>query len=305
MASQSKSANAKTPAFSPETAKLRETDWAVVATTDFDAEHAYRLAGLESYIDAGQWAAAARNSGDATRRRSGAMQVVVVVDTVYATFQLEEIIHELRDFAVAIELSPWGYLFSYIKVFSDRPECVLPDRSDITMATHCLRSYARHVADVARRRHVQVLGEQPVDTELPFTGDTRVVAADLLQVPRGRITERGVRDNIRIVLRHITAVLDDTGGGESANVGSDTTLAELARAQLWQWVHHETGVLDSGHIITATLFETWLTEEVTQLAAQESVPGDDLEQAARLLDDLTRADKLAPFLPDEAYRRDH
>lgn len=259
MPSRGEIAHDKPLAFAPETADLRAAEWTVAS----DPEN----------------------------------PVTIVVDSLRKTFGLEELLHAERDSAVAIDLDPEGYLFSYIQSFQDHPECVLPDRADITWSTHCLRSFARHVLDVAVRRGANVeapFGDEPI---LFLAGDERVVAEDLLQVPRGRITEKGMRENIRTVLQGVAAIL----AGGAPEVGASTI--ELCRAQLWQWVQRETGVLDTGRIITAELFNAWLDEELA------ATPGADaaceprhLQEAARILGDMTLAAALAPSLVEEAYR---
>ena len=78
---------------------------------------------------------------------------------------------------------------------------------------------------------------------------------------------------------------------------------ELCRAQLWQWVHLETGVLDTGRIITLELFDTWLGEElaIAEATAETFEPGQ-LRRAAELLAGTTHSVTLAQSLVDEAYR---
>ena len=260
MQSPDETGDDKRPAFPVDAAGIRDSDWTVVG-------------------------------------QDGA--TVIVVDSLDKTFGLEELLYEQRDTAVTLKLEPDAYLLSYIMTFSTRPECILPDRADMTYSTHCLRSYMRHVLDVAGRRNVQVQGAPEQDVDPFLAGDERVVAEDLLQVPRGRITENGVRDNIRIVLQGTIDLL-----AARDTVQSLSTI-ELCRAQLWQWVHHETGVLDTGRIISTALFDAWLEEERAALAGKASASPVDarhLEQAASLLANLTHAETLAPSLADEAYR---
>jgi len=250
----------KLPSFSPDTAGIRQADWTVAT-------------------------------------RKGAAATTIVVDSVAKTFGLEELLHQHRDASVALEIDPDGYLFSFIQICSDRPECILPDRADMTYSTHCLRSYARYVHDVAKRRGA-VVGAAPDDSlGLFLESDEPVVAEDLLQVPRGRITEQGVRLNIGTVLRGVAALL------ATGTPPENRSEIELCRAQLWQCVQHETGVLDTGRIVTPVLFANWLDEELA--ATKASAPAAEsghLEQAAALLQELTGEAELAPSLVDEAYR---
>ena len=244
----------------------------------------------ENAVRDSEWQVAAAGQGD---------PVVIVVDTLEKTFGLEELLHEVRDRAVTLQLDPDGFLFSYIRTFSDRPDCVLPDRSDMTYSTHCLHSYVRHVLDVAARRKAEVLDAPTVGLDLFLTGDQPVVAEDLLQVPHGRITEAGMRENIRIAIDGVAALLTAPRDEKTPA----TSRAELARTQLWQWLQHETGVLDSGRIITAELFDEWLGEELAALIEEEREPkAASLQKASRVLGEMTRSADLAPDLAAEAYR---
>lgn len=298
MLSRGKVGIVRKPCFLPETVAIRESDWTVAPPKCFDHARAFRLTGLEGYLAARDWVAAESASRDAAGD-AGVVSVIVVVDTLAATFEADEILHELRAMAVALELSPKGYLFNFVKTFSTHPECVLPDRADLTLSTQCLRSYVRYVIETAGRRNALVLNADDYKIEPSFAGDERITAADLLQVPRGRITEEGVRDNIRLVLQQLVT---SSAGQET---GAAITETELARAQLWQWVHHETGVLDSGRIITKERFDDWLAQELATLTTEtgaDSASAKLLQVAATRLRDITHADAIAPALVERAYR---
>lgn len=241
--------------------------------------------------------AAIRDAAWTVAADAGGEPATIVVDSLDKTFRLEELLHAGRDRNQSVVLDPDGYLFDYIRTFSDRPECVLPDRADMTSSTHCLRSYTRHVLDVASRRGARIDAPDGDEPGLFLIGDERVVAEDLLQVPRGRITEQGMRQNIQLVLRAVAAILDGDPPAERAST------IELCRAQLWQWVRHETGVLDTGRIITPELFERWLAEELAAAKASDTdVDAASLEAAAELLQRVTVTAALTPSLVDEAYR---
>ena len=247
-------------AFSPDTADIREADWTVANDASAEA-------------------------------------VTLAVDSLASTFGLEEMLHAARDKSVSLQLDPDSYLFSYIQAFSDRPECVLPDRADMTYATHCLRSFSRHALDVATRRGATVTTSLDDEPGTFLADDERIVAEDLLQVPRGRITEHGMRENIRLVLENVALIL----AGEQPAAGLSTI--ELCRAQLWQWVRHDTGVLDTGRIVTPELFRTWLAEDLEVLQqGGDSAAAEHGARAAALLDDMSCAAQLGASLVEEAYR---
>jgi malate synthase len=237
---------------------------------------------------------------------------------------------------------------------------VLPDRAEITMATHFLRSYSQLVIKTCHRRKAYAIGgmaaqipikndeqangeamakvradkerevgdghdgtwvahpalvslameifdeHMPTDNQLDkLREDVHVSAADLLQVVKGKITEAGLRDNISIAVQYMAAWLGGNGCVPLNNLMEDAATAEISRAQVWQWVHHETGVLDEGRNVSYVLFKTLLGEELEKI--RENV-GDEYfnignyQHAAELMDQITADDHFAPFLTTVAYQ---
>ncbi len=270
------------PGFPAETAHVRAAEWRVAQAPPGSRLAITNITGLQGYSDAAESVREVITASNGSDPANTAISVVV--DSVQACFEAEEILYELRDFVAGLTASPIGYLLSFVRTFSDAPECVMPDRRDITPATPCIDAYLRHLGDLCARRGALLTSDvEPVFKV--FADESRVEAADLLQVPRGRITESGMRRNIDLVLRFL-----------AADTGSDARVeAEFARAQLWQWVRHDTGVLDSGRIINAGFFETLLGEERDRLA--ESIEPARLDKAEKLLRDLTLAEDLADTMP--------
>jgi malate synthase len=135
--------------------------------------------------------------------------------------------------------------------------------------------------------------------------DDRIAAADLLQVPRGKITEAGLRDNINIAVQYMASWLDGNGCVPLNNLMEDAATAEISRAQVWQWVHHETGVIDEGRNITYGWFKALLREEtdkIRQSVGDEHFNRSSYRAAARLMDHITSQNEFVPFLTLEAYR---
>lgn len=149
--------------------------------------------------------------------------------------------------------------------------------------------FSRHVAG---RRRLECAGN-----------DIDVSAGDLLQVVRGRITEGGLRENIHIALKYLASWLGGNGWVPIHNQMAEAATAEIARAQLWQWTHHATGVLDEGRNITLELFSKLLDEELVKVRA--GIPDGacaDVERAAALLAQLTSSDALVPFMTAAACK---
>jgi malate synthase len=134
--------------------------------------------------------------------------------------------------------------------------------------------------------------------------DVHISAADLLQVVKGKITEAGLRDNINVAVQYMAAWLGGNGCVPLNNLMEDAATAEISRAQVWQWVHHATGVLDEGRNITYDLFKSLLREEmgkIQELVGKSAFDNGHYRRAAHLLDKITQQDSFAPFLTSVAY----
>ncbi len=134
--------------------------------------------------------------------------------------------------------------------------------------------------------------------------EVNVSAADLLQVVKGKITEAGLRNNINVAVQYMAAWLGGNGCVPLNNLMEDAATAEISRAQLWQWVHHETGVLDEGRNVTYGLFKSLMREEMGKIRTEvgdSAFENGHYRRAAQLLDDITQNDSFAPFLTTVAY----
>jgi malate synthase len=102
----------------------------------------------------------------------------------------------------------------------------------------------------------------------------------------------------------MTAWLDGNGCVPINNLMEDAATAEISRAQLWQWVHHETGILDEGRNITYEYFKGLLAEEMDKIrgaVGAERFEAGSYRRAAELFDRITKQDEFAPFLTLVAY----
>ena len=128
-------------------------------------------------------------------------------------------------------------------------------------------------------------------------------AADLLRVPEGQITEAGLKQNVAVGLGYVEAWLRGIGCVPLFNLMEDAATAEISRAQLWQWVHHNAKLTD-GRTVDAALVESMIDEE---LRRQENAVDQEryaaYEKAANLMRDLVRAPRFIEFLTVPAYQR--
>jgi malate synthase len=319
----------------------------------------FYLPKLESHLEARLWNDVFNAAQDSLAIPRGTIRATVLVETILAAFEMEEILYELREHAAGLNAGRWDYLFSVIKNFRDRPEFVLPDRGQLTMSVPFMRAYTELLVRTCHRRGAHAIGGMaafipsrrdaevnanafarvredkgreasdgydgawvahpdlvPVVQEVfdeALAGrphqkerqreDVRVTAKDLLdvRVPGGRITEAGLRSDVSVALQYLEAWLRGSGAVAINNMMEDTATAEIARAQLWQWIRH--GVrTERGEQVTLDRVRALLREEVARL--QLAASGDNrLADAAELLEDLVAAREFPEFLTLGAYEK--
>ena len=86
------------------------------------------------------------------------MRATVLIETILAAYEMDEILYELRDHAAGLNAGRWDYLFSIIKNFRDRPEFLLPDRSQLTMTVPFMRAYTELLVQTCHRRGAHAIG---------------------------------------------------------------------------------------------------------------------------------------------------
>ncbi|HEX9926524.1 MAG TPA: malate synthase A [Anaerolineae bacterium] len=129
--------------------------------------------------------------------------------------------------------------------------------------------------------------------------EVSVSAQDLLNtnIAGGKITEAGVRTNVRVALQYLAAWFDGNGAAAINNLMEDTATAEISRAQLWQWLYHR-AKLDDGRAFSKELYEQIRTEELAQLGDSNLY-----QKAAEVLDTLILSEDFVEFLTYLAYPR--
>jgi malate synthase len=88
----------------------------------------------------------------------GTIRATVLIETILAAFEMDEILYELREHSAGLNCGRWDYIFSFIKRFRNRPEMVLPDRAQVTMTTHFMRSYSLLAIKTCHRRGAPAIG---------------------------------------------------------------------------------------------------------------------------------------------------
>ena len=118
----------------------------------------FYLPKLESHFEARLWNDVFEFAQDVVGLPRGTIRATVLVETIYAAFEMEEILYELREHAAGLNAGRWDYLFSLIKAFRTRKEFVLPDRSQLTMAVPFMRAYAKRLVQVCHRHGAHAIG---------------------------------------------------------------------------------------------------------------------------------------------------
>ena len=118
----------------------------------------FYLPKLESHLEARLWNSIFLHAQARLGLPKGTIRATVLIETILAAFEMDEILYELRDHSAGLNCGRWDYIFSFIKKFAEDPNCVLPDRGQVTMTTHFLRSYSRLLIATCHRRGIHAMG---------------------------------------------------------------------------------------------------------------------------------------------------
>jgi len=317
------------------------------------------LPKLENHLEARLWNDVFNFAQDELGIPRGTIRATVLIETILASFEMDEILYELREHSSGLNCGRWDYIFSYIKKFQAHPEYILPDRSLVTMECHFLSSYVELLIQICHRRGTHAMGGMAA--QIPIRNDAKaneealekvrhdklrevkaghdgtwvahpglvpvakeifdkympepnqitkprkdhpITPNDLLEVPKGEITEKGLRWNIDVGLQYLWSWLRGNGCVPIYNLMEDAATAEICRAQIWQWVRHGARMND-GKTVTAALVKQIIRDRVSELQAgepQNQASGDGrLQQAGKLLDDLATSKEFPEFLTLASY----
>ncbi|WP_034340371.1 malate synthase A [Deinococcus misasensis] len=308
----------------------------------------FYLPKLESHLEARLWNDVFTFAEDRLGLERGFIRATVLIETLPAAFEMEEILYELREHSAGLNCGRWDYIFSAIKKLRNHPKFVMPDRGKVTMNTHMMRSYSRLAIQTCHKRGAHAMGgmsafipvkndeeanqrafEQvrmdkereagdghdgtwvahpglvpvalevfdrlmPGPNQLEKIPEMQITAQDLLTVPEGTITEAGLRLNVNVGIQYLWFWLSGFGAAPINNLMEDAATAEISRAQVWQWMHHQ-AQLEDGRTITESLVKQVLQEELSHL-------GEKYQQAAELFWTVASTSPLTDFLTLPGYR---
>jgi malate synthase len=312
----------------------------------------FYLPKMESHLEARLWNDVFVRAQRELGIPNGSIRATVLIETILASFEMHEILYELRDHSAGLNCGRWDYIFSFIKKFRSRRDFVTPDRVQITMDKAFLAAYVDLLIRTCHRRGIHAMGgmaaqipiksdpdanaaamakveadklrevlaghdgtwvahpglvpvakaifdeHMPGANQIDKNADSNVGAPqsrDLLRLPEGQITERGVRQNINVGILYLEAWLGGLGCVPLYNLMEDAATAEISRTQLWQWIHHE-ATLDDGRTIDEAMYRQIRDEELKSIGNRPHI-----DKAVEILDRLILSDELADFLTLPAY----
>jgi malate synthase len=147
----------------------------------------FYLPKLESHLEARLWNDAFNLAQDELGIPRGTIRATVLIETILAAFEMDEILYELKDHSAGLNCGRWDYIFSFIKKFRQRPDFVLPDRGRVTMDRHFLKSYVDLLIRTCHRRHVHAMGGMAA--QIPIKHDPVANEAALERVRQDKLRE--------------------------------------------------------------------------------------------------------------------
>ena len=312
------------------------------------------IAKLESYPEAAFWNDILEYSEKALRLPRASFKCSVLIETILAAFQMDEILYSLRERITALNFGRWDYIFSLIKFLGEDSRFVVPERQLLPMTTPFLKSCSTLLAHTCHRRGAYAIGGMAA--QVPIRGDprsqeaidkviadkkreasegyrgawvahpglvsvvmkvfadrspdlknadpgTEVSREDLLRVPEPRVSEQAVRTNVDVSLRYLESWLEGLGCVAINNLMEDTATVEICRAQIWQWIHHSTRLLE-GRTISRELFRSTLREatmDIQREMGSQAYDASNYKVAESLLDKLTTSSSFPEFMTLVAY----
>jgi malate synthase len=147
----------------------------------------FYLPKLESHLEARLWNDVFCYAQDELGIPRGTIRATVLIETILAAFEMDEILYELRQHSSGLNCGRWDYIFSFIKKFRNHPAFVLPDRSTVTMEKHFLKSYVDLLIRTCHRRGIHAMGGMAA--QIPIKNDPAANEKALDKVRQDKLRE--------------------------------------------------------------------------------------------------------------------
>jgi len=151
----------------------------------------FYLPKLEHYSESRWWNKVFEYAQDYLGVPKGTFKATVLIETITASFQLDEIIYELKDHIVGLNCGRWDYIFSYIKKFRNHPNFVVPNRDQVTMTTPFMDAYSKLVIQRCHKRGIHAMGGMAA--QIPIKNDEKAnqVALEKVRLDKEREVKNG------------------------------------------------------------------------------------------------------------------
>ena len=149
----------------------------------------FYLPKIGSHLEARLWNDVFVHAQEALGVPQGSIKATVLIETILATFEMDEILWELREHSAGLNCGRWDYIFSFIKKFREQPWAVLPDRGQVTMTAHFLRCYSQLLIKTCHRREVHAMGGMAA--QIPIRNDAAANEAAMERVRADKKREAG------------------------------------------------------------------------------------------------------------------
>jgi malate synthase len=319
----------------------------------------FYLPKLEHYHEANWWNSIFNFSQAYLGLPRGTVKATVLIETITAAFQLDEILYQLKDHSAGLNCGRWDYIFSFIKKFKNLPGYIFPNRAEVTMEVPFIKAYAERVISVCHRRGIHAMGGMAA--QIPVKNDVRanetaiekvrkdklrevtqghdgtwvahpglvktaldvfnahmptpnqidkktdashIKPENLIEMPKGKITEEGIRLNASVGILYLAAWLAGNGAAAINYLMEDAATAEISRMQLWQWVKAEIK-FEGGRVLNGEAYEIIAAEEVLKHKTNPEINPvwkEKLDLAASLFNKMVLSVEPDEFLTLEAYR---
>jgi malate synthase len=147
----------------------------------------FYLPKMESHLEARLWNDVFVFSQQKLGIPHGSIRATVLIETILAAFEMDEILFELRDHSAGLNCGRWDYIFSFIKKFRHRPDFVLPDRAQVTMESHFLKSYVDLLIRTCHRRGIHAMGGMAA--QIPIKNDPEANQRAMDKVRQDKLRE--------------------------------------------------------------------------------------------------------------------
>lgn len=151
----------------------------------------FYLPKLEHYLEARWWNEVFVFAQDYLKVPQGTFKATLLIETITASFQLDEFIYELKDHIVGLNCGRWDYIFSYIKKFRNHKDFIVPNRDQVTMTTPFMEAYSKLVIKTCHRRGIHAMGGMAAQIPIKNNPQANKEALEKVRIDKEREAKNG------------------------------------------------------------------------------------------------------------------